>query len=133
MIDDGQAVDINGISERALIRHLKRLFVSLNLKEKSGVFLLPSNGNPVFQTVVSVIDAQLMKDPETVAVDAEGGPSIHDDNAPTVSGNEEPSVRRRYSYCGPVIISKCWLGFHKELCCLRLKNKFLRSHSHLSS
>ena len=33
MIDDGQAVDIKGISEKSLMKHLKKLFLSLNLEE----------------------------------------------------------------------------------------------------
>jgi hypothetical protein len=47
MIDDGQAVDIKGISERSLIKHLKRLFISLNLKENGDrVFLLRPKAGP---------------------------------------------------------------------------------------
>ncbi|KAK3025418.1 hypothetical protein RJ639_040844, partial [Escallonia herrerae] len=44
MVDNGQAVDISGLSERSLVKHLRKLFLSLNLKENSDlVFLLPSN------------------------------------------------------------------------------------------
>ncbi|KDP47085.1 hypothetical protein JCGZ_03893 [Jatropha curcas] len=56
MIDDGQAVDIKGISERSLIKHLKKLFISLNLKENGDrVFLLPSNACPTLEIVGSLI------------------------------------------------------------------------------
>ncbi|XP_047341307.1 calponin homology domain-containing protein DDB_G0272472 isoform X2 [Impatiens glandulifera] len=52
MIDDGQAVDISGLAERSLINHLKKLFMSLNLKDKGGyVFLLPPNGCPTLEIV----------------------------------------------------------------------------------
>ncbi|XP_061991141.1 uncharacterized protein LOC133709424 [Rosa rugosa] len=51
MIDSGQAVDIKGISERSLIKHLKKLFLSLELKESDGVFVLPSNVRPTLEVV----------------------------------------------------------------------------------
>ncbi|XP_015579458.1 splicing factor, arginine/serine-rich 19 isoform X2 [Ricinus communis] len=60
MIDDGQAVDIKGISERSLIKHLKKLFVSLNLKENGDrVFLLPSNHCPTLEVVGHLINSHL--------------------------------------------------------------------------
>lgn len=56
MIDDGQAVDIKGISERSLVKHLKKLFLSLNLKEKGdGVFLLRSSASPTLELIGSLI------------------------------------------------------------------------------
>lgn len=67
--------------------------------------MLPSDGHLVLETVIPLIDAQSIKDAETVAVDAEGGSLIHNDNAATVGWNEEPSVRRRYFCCGDFIIS----------------------------
>ncbi|XVF73960.1 hypothetical protein PTKIN_Ptkin13bG0022900 [Pterospermum kingtungense] len=58
MIDDGQAVDIRGISERSLSKHLKKLFHSLNLKENGGrVFLLSSNSRPTLDVVGHLIQA----------------------------------------------------------------------------
>ncbi|KAL9245490.1 hypothetical protein vseg_019136 [Gypsophila vaccaria] len=52
MIDDGQAVDIKGISEKALMKHLKKLFLSLNLKEKGDrVFLLRSKARPTLEVI----------------------------------------------------------------------------------
>ncbi|KAK3428008.1 hypothetical protein EUGRSUZ_F04124 [Eucalyptus grandis] len=59
MIDSGQAVDINGISERLLVRHLKQLFHSLDLEEKDGVFLLPPSSCPVLQAVGPLIEAHM--------------------------------------------------------------------------
>lgn len=52
MIDDGQAVDIKGLSEKSLIKHLRSLFLSLNLKENGDrVFLLPSKVRPTLEVV----------------------------------------------------------------------------------
>lgn len=59
MIDGGQAVDINGLSERSLIKHLKRLFLSLNLKENgNNVFLLPPNAAPTLDIVLPMIQSE---------------------------------------------------------------------------
>ncbi|KAD6795453.1 hypothetical protein E3N88_06349 [Mikania micrantha] len=56
MIDDGQAVDISGLSEKSLVNHLKKLFLSLNLNEKGNlVFLLPSGVSPTLEVVGSVL------------------------------------------------------------------------------
>uniref|UniRef100_A0A2P2LXS4 DNAJ heat shock N-terminal domain-containing family protein n=1 Tax=Rhizophora mucronata TaxID=61149 RepID=A0A2P2LXS4_RHIMU len=84
MIDDGQAVDINGITERSLSKHLKKLFVSLNLKENGdSVFLLPSSGHPTLEVVRTLIEANMKpkeqqshqsvvsKDKHSAPVDAE--------------------------------------------------------------
>ncbi|KAE8693516.1 DNAJ heat shock N-terminal domain-containing protein isoform 2 [Hibiscus syriacus] len=58
MIDDGQAVDIKGISERSLNKHLKRLFLSLNLKENGNrVFLHSSKSRPTLDVVGHMIQA----------------------------------------------------------------------------
>lgn len=56
MIDDGQAVDISGISERSLTKRLKKLFRSLNLEEtQDRVFLLPSNGRSTLELIGPII------------------------------------------------------------------------------
>lgn len=60
MIDDGQAVDIKGISERSLMKHLKKLFLSLNLKQNGDrVFLLPSKARPSLDIVGSLIHSYI--------------------------------------------------------------------------
>ncbi|KAL5581995.1 hypothetical protein UlMin_014437 [Ulmus minor] len=60
MIDNGQAVDIKGISERALIKHLKKLFLSLSLKETGDkVFLLPSNVPPTLEVVAPLLQSTI--------------------------------------------------------------------------
>lgn len=56
MIDEGQAVDIRGLSEKSLVKHLRRLFISLNLKENGDkVFLLPDKASPTLDIVGPVI------------------------------------------------------------------------------
>ncbi|XP_028782875.1 DNA ligase 1 [Neltuma alba] len=60
MIDDGQAVDIKGISERLLMKRLKKLFLSLNLEENGDrVFLLPSKVRPTLEVVGPLIHAYI--------------------------------------------------------------------------
>ncbi|XXG65515.1 hypothetical protein AAC387_Pa05g3195 [Persea americana] len=57
MIDDGQAVDTRGISNRDLVKLLKKLFLSLCLKQNdSGVFFLPPTARPTMEAVGSLIN-----------------------------------------------------------------------------
>lgn len=56
MIDEGQAVDIRGLSEKSLVKQLRRLFISLNLKENGDkVFLLPHKASPTLEVVGPII------------------------------------------------------------------------------
>lgn len=56
MVDDGQAVNIKGISERSLIKHIRRLFLSLRLKEDGDrVFLLAEKACPTLEVVGPLI------------------------------------------------------------------------------
>ncbi|KAG6626861.1 uncharacterized protein LOC122295425 [Carya illinoinensis] len=56
MVDDGQAVNIRGISERSLIKHIRMLFLSLKLKEDGDrVFLLPEKALPTLEVVGPLI------------------------------------------------------------------------------
>lgn len=60
MIDDGQAVDIRGLSEKLFVKRLRKLFLSLNLKETGDhVFLLPSKAFPTLETVGPLIRSQM--------------------------------------------------------------------------
>ncbi|KAJ1432731.1 hypothetical protein SESBI_06478 [Sesbania bispinosa] len=60
MIDDGQVVDIKSVSERALMKHLKKLFLSLNLKENGDrVVLLPSKARPTLDVLGSLIHSYM--------------------------------------------------------------------------
>ncbi|KAL3638735.1 hypothetical protein CASFOL_016642 [Castilleja foliolosa] len=65
MIDDGQAVDIRGLSEKSLVKHLRRLFKSLNLKENGvQVFLLPHKASPTMDIIGPIIRAHLQPEKE---------------------------------------------------------------------
>ena len=60
MVDGGQAVDIKGVSERSLMKHIKKLFLSLGLKESGDrVFLLTSNARPCLEVVGPLIHAHI--------------------------------------------------------------------------
>ncbi|XP_071691562.1 uncharacterized protein [Rutidosis leptorrhynchoides] len=63
MIDDGQAVDISGLSEKSLVKYLRKLFLSLNLNENGRlVFLLPSGAPPTLEVVGAVIRPKFESD-----------------------------------------------------------------------
>lgn len=81
MIDDGQAVDIKGISEIALKKRLKKLFLSLKLKERGDrVFLLPPGASPSLDMVGHLIkgdkeeveDSVPLKNAEAAACENDG-------------------------------------------------------------
>ncbi|KAK9216449.1 hypothetical protein WN944_008458 [Citrus x changshan-huyou] len=60
MIDDGQAVDIRGISEKSLSKHLRKLFLSLDLKEsKDRVFLRRPTDRPTLDVVGTLIQTHM--------------------------------------------------------------------------
>ncbi|KAJ4844406.1 hypothetical protein Tsubulata_050843 [Turnera subulata] len=89
MIDGGQAVDIKGISERSLIKHLKKLFVALKLKEKGDrVFLLPQNARPTLEIVGPLIRSNIEPkeqrelDQSVVPPVSNGNLEMPDDDAP---------------------------------------------------
>lgn len=108
MIDAGQAVDVKGITERSLVKHLKKLFIALSLEENGGVFLLPSDSRPVLEVVGPLIHAHIeskersMKHPETVkdlqmgAADTSCQPTIGDDVVASQASGADTSARRRY-------------------------------------
>ena len=94
MIDDGQAVDIKDISERSLNKHLKKLFLSLNLKENGDrVFLLSSNTRPTLDVVGHLIQAHTepkeqkptnsgsVKDAPSIPEHAEGSQVMDENNS----------------------------------------------------
>ena len=60
MIDNGQGVDVRGISDKSLVKHLKKLFVSLKLKQnESGVFLLPPLGHCTLDVIGPILCSHL--------------------------------------------------------------------------
>lgn len=109
MIDDGQAVDIKGISEKSLAKRLKKLFLSLNLKENGDrVFLLRSKARPTLDVVFPLIQSYMNMNPMNEQVETStlvpesssipidtGNEQMIDDHATT--GPEDHSVgpRRR--------------------------------------
>ncbi|CAN1159528.1 GPALPP motifs-containing protein 1 [Linum perenne] len=109
MIDAGQAVDIGGISEKSLVKHLKKLFVSLKLKEKDDqVFLLPSNHRPTLEIIGSLIEdpvepqGQQADDTTTgngvhpLHADDESGQVLNDNSSPKPSPSTDvPPPRKR--------------------------------------
>lgn len=116
MIDDGQAVDIKGISERSLMKHLKKLFLSLNLKEKGDrVFLLPSKALPTLDVVGPLIHSCMdpVKEqadpsaavPETCSVPKDmGSEQIVDDHMTRTLEDNSVGPSRRWSLFLPF----CW-------------------------
>ncbi|KAF9661634.1 hypothetical protein SADUNF_Sadunf19G0089200 [Salix dunnii] len=108
MIDDGQAVDIKGISERSLIKHLKKLFISLNLKENGDrVFLLPPKAGPTLEVVGPLIQAcaepkeqQIdhsipSRDVDSMPPDAEHKQETDDNNVAVPSSRDDATAPRR--------------------------------------
>ncbi|XP_042456468.1 uncharacterized protein LOC122041014 isoform X2 [Zingiber officinale] len=56
MIDSGQGVDVGGISDKSLVKLLRRLFQSLNLKKNDyGVYLLHRKGIPTLDIVGPIL------------------------------------------------------------------------------
>jgi hypothetical protein len=57
MIDNGQGVDLSGISDKSLVKLLKKLFSSLDLeKDRTGVYVLPPKAVPTLDIMSSVLD-----------------------------------------------------------------------------
>lgn len=110
MIDNGQAVDIKDISEKSLVKHLKKLFISLNLKENGDrVFLLPSKASPTLDVVGPLIQSMHPGNdradpsaelPETCSVPAEQMVDDHSTEPP-----EDHSVGPRKRVIGPAMPS----------------------------
>jgi len=108
MIDDGEAVDIKGTSEKSLTKHLKKLFLSLNLEDGNRVFLLHSKAHlnldvvgPLIQSYMNmnpmneqVETSTLVPESSSIPIDT-GNEQMIDDHATT--GPEDHSVgpRRR--------------------------------------
>ncbi|KAK7279718.1 hypothetical protein RJT34_24775 [Clitoria ternatea] len=115
MIDDGQAVDIKGISERSLMKHLKRLFLSLNLKENGDrVFLRPSKARPTLDVVGPLIHSYMyleneQADPSAAVLETSAVP-VDMGNEQMVDGHvtevpEDHSVGPRRRMIGPAMPS----------------------------
>lgn len=106
MIDDGQAVDIKGLSEKSLIKQLRKLFVSLKLKEKGdNCFLLPSRARPTLEVVGAIIHSHVPQNQQAKSengmqsISPESSGQVNND-APANDTHEEAgqAKRRYYSY-----------------------------------
>jgi len=105
MIDNGQAVDIKDISEKSLVKHLKKLFISLNLKENGDrVFLLPSKASPTLDVVGPLIQSMHPGNdradpsaelPETCTVPAE---QVADDHSTEPPEDHSVGPRKRLPF-----------------------------------
>ena len=92
LIDDGQAVDISGLSEKLLVKYLRKLFLSLKLNEKTRlVFLLPSGVPPTLDVVGAVIRPK--SGPQ--------GPVITDHEPHNDSYAEQPNEEHKAANVGP--------------------------------
>ncbi|GAB4861432.1 hypothetical protein Ancab_040068 [Ancistrocladus abbreviatus] len=101
MIDARQAVDMKGITEKLLAKHLRKLFVSLNLREKGdGVFLLRSNACPTLEIVGPMISSQIeateqqADKPQSTSHNVESTEFVEDDHLASGNG-EAPGPKRR--------------------------------------
>ncbi|KZV40901.1 hypothetical protein F511_05146 [Dorcoceras hygrometricum] len=115
MIDQGQAVDIGGLSERSLVKHLRRLFMCLNLKENGDhMFLLPHKATPTLKVVGPIIRSQMrpqkqldhLDSPEEAPLVSPASESRHvdkivDDIKEDSAGPKEDSVGPRRRTIGP--------------------------------
>ncbi|XP_072995216.1 uncharacterized protein [Typha latifolia] len=60
MIDNGQGVDVAGLSNKSLLKLLRKLFSSLKLKQsENGVYLLPPMGIPTLDVIGPVLRTHL--------------------------------------------------------------------------
>ncbi|KAK6129596.1 hypothetical protein DH2020_036667 [Rehmannia glutinosa] len=112
MIDDGQAVDIRGLSEKSLVKQLQRLFKSLNLRETGDlIFLLPHKASPTLDVIGPIIRSHVQsqneldhldsqRDAHSVPPDSEGAQVT--DN---VDDTKEDTVGPRRRIIGPAMPS----------------------------
>lgn len=109
MIDGGQAVDISELSERSLVKHLKKLFQSLNLEESGNhVFLLPTNVRPTLEVVMPIIRSQtqsegysldtskVLQDAPSVPPDVGCKDKVDDNVAVSCPREDSAGPKRRY-------------------------------------
>ncbi|KAL2497307.1 DNAJ heat shock N-terminal domain-containing protein [Abeliophyllum distichum] len=108
MIDDGQAVDIRGLSEKSLVNSLRKLFISLNLKESDDqVFLLPSKVRPTLEVVGPIIRSHAQPQPLDHLVSQEKDSVMTELEGRTVTENldvhctKEDSIGPRRRVIGP--------------------------------
>ncbi|KAF3339972.1 Protein HLJ1 [Carex littledalei] len=121
MIDNGEGVDLSGISDKSLVKLLKKLFTSLNLeKDRYGVYMLPPKAVPALDIIGSTLDQYI--NPKH-ASDGEQIKSIKDDylvNAKedqliNSKDEEEPQPASKKRMIGPAMPSRELLEAAAEL------------------
>ncbi|KAI3957823.1 hypothetical protein MKW92_020681 [Papaver armeniacum] len=100
MIDDGEAVDTRGIPDKTLMKILRKLFLSLNLKENdTGVFFLPPKICPTLEVLGPFISSHLSLQGEEVMPSELPGQQATDDakesQAAELSPKDESTGPRR--------------------------------------
>uniref|UniRef100_A0ACD5VRR8 Uncharacterized protein n=2 Tax=Avena sativa TaxID=4498 RepID=A0ACD5VRR8_AVESA len=78
MIDSGEGIDISGISDKPLVKRLKKLFRSLKLKESAnGAYLLPPKSVPTLDVVgPALVGSTKIGDDQNENVASEGRPVL---------------------------------------------------------
>ncbi|GJN40333.1 hypothetical protein PR202_gb29538 [Eleusine coracana subsp. coracana] len=146
MIDSGEGIDISGISDKPLVKRLKKLFRSLRLKESaSGAYLLPQKNVPTLDIVGEVLLASLKladnKRENSISPTGEELPSsnfdaqnkidITSEASKVVDVEEEPPKRSGRDLVEEFITANMWPlskkckipGFIEKRIPLRPKNK----------
>ncbi|RLN23862.1 uncharacterized protein C2845_PM07G11560 [Panicum miliaceum] len=129
MIDSGEGIDISGISDKPLVKRLKKLFRSLRLKESaSGAYLLPTKNVPTLDIVGPLLLASSKltddKNGKSVSPNREELPSSNLDvqnkdkddtmaEGPKIIGVEEEPPKRRI--IGPAMPSRELLAAAAEM------------------
>lgn len=127
MIDSGDGIDISGISDKPLVKRLKKLFRSLRLKESaSGAYLLPQKNVPTLDIVGPVLLANSKladnKKENSVSPNREELPSSNFDveyktditsEGPNIVDVEEEPPKRRV--IGPAMPSRELLAAAAEM------------------
>ncbi|XP_074561431.1 uncharacterized protein LOC141817696 [Curcuma longa] len=129
MIDSGQGVDVGGISDKLLVKLLRRLFQSLNLKKNDyDIYLLRQKGIPTLDIVGPILCPYLTtgdslhpnsKAPHTqVSSPSEHSPkdqAENDTNLNELQGKDEGPTPGRKRLIGPEMPSREVLAAAAEL------------------
>ncbi|KAG2598058.1 hypothetical protein PVAP13_5KG372000 [Panicum virgatum] len=129
MIDSGEGIDISGISDKPLVKRLKKLFRSLRLKESAtGAYLLPPKNVPTLDIVGPLLLASSKltgdKNGKSVSPNREELPSSNFDvqnkdkddtmaEEPKIVGVEDEPPKRRI--IGPAMPSRELLAAAAEM------------------
>ncbi|EPS73281.1 hypothetical protein M569_01475, partial [Genlisea aurea] len=104
MVDDGQAVDIGGLSEKSLVKHLQRLFKSLNLRRKGDkIYVLREKSRPTLDTVGSLIrsHSQPQRMPDSSELGTVKKSALSDSENLSMADNVESVIGPRRRVIGP--------------------------------